>query len=400
MEIVFEDTYNEGKFTLSVTKNYNTYECCIEELESEHIELSLLGEAIIEGTKQNPAKRLDDNLTNKTTFQISGENEEKMQICLVMTYQKGKLKPKTETHTYELTKKETDHNSLFQNMLKDFQQGLSLYQICPGTQNVYVFVNPSDKHIYYVHTENKVKIHLSRNNILHSEFLEFLVQNDAKISEYFSNRQNSQEAIEKFVGSYLESSFLSQKIYESVLNYLGHLYHINFVAVGAQGTRIICNVSPNKLPKDTKYFVCEKLYKFEFKPPYVYTILQQFETEVITSKVFPKLEIVSFGGKFTILENGVISKDREIFCSNGLSLLTNSEGHLSKITNEGVICKSQTLVSPSQYLKISTNERGHISSVKINSQEDTTIIQGVGFIFQTLQGAVQNTQLYLLQASK
>ncbi len=48
--------------------------------------------------------------------------ETKMHLELVLTYQKGKLKPKTETHKFVLSKKETDHTFIFQSMLEHLDE--------------------------------------------------------------------------------------------------------------------------------------------------------------------------------------------------------------------------------------------------------------------------------------
>lgn len=297
-------------YRLSVFYDYNLYETEITEdtFSSEFVEMEFLEDLIQEGLKPSITNKIDENLKVSTTFELDSIDD-KLSINLELKYQKGRLKPRTERFEFSLKKKEIDNQTTLENVLRGLKKSFNIPQVTPGSSNIYISLNPEEKSVYFMDPTDKLKkIELMAGINIKPDFLDLILSRDPLLCKFFTNRLNSQEAINAEIESALHKYFDSELIFEFVINYMSRKYCINFIQIFKKGRQIMLNVLLKKQPKESVYYVTENIEEFKFDEKLNYRILSEFE---YSSYIYMQqsesviLEICyNANGHMNILKNG------------------------------------------------------------------------------------------------
>lgn len=277
--IPIETSEDIVSYRLSVFYDYNLYETEItnETFASEFVELEFLEDLIQEGLKPSITNKIDDNLKVITTFELNSIDDT-LSINIDLKYQKGRLKARNERYEFSLKKKEIDNQTTLENVLRGLKKSFNIPQITPGSSNIFIQLDNVNKSVYFMDPADKrKKIELMVGINIKPDFLDLILSRDEPLCKFFTNRLNSQEAINGEIAKALDKYFDSELIFELVINYMSRKYCINFIQIFKKGTEIMLNVLLKKQPKESVYYVTENIEGFEFDEKLNYRILSEFE---------------------------------------------------------------------------------------------------------------------------
>lgn len=326
MEQISFFTEDKVNYTLAIFYEYHLYETKITEksFESEFVDFDMLGEVIQEGVLPNKSKKIDEFLHIKTSFQCD-EDQQILFLDLELTYQKGRLKPRSETFDFELKKKPIDNQTTFENVMRSMEKSMNMAHIRPQSFNIFVEIDWEKEGVSFKDEIGFVK-NLIKDGQLSMEFLEYIMKRDPDLKTFFANRQHSQQIIEEKLKSWIEKYFHSYKIIEILLNYISDIYFVYFVSVLDGGKYLMLNVDPKKQPLTRNYFVIKNLTKYPFDPILNYRILEKFSG--IERKQLSRLEIFTLDGNnhLYVVENGSLGVNPYINLDNKFWIHVDSSG--------------------------------------------------------------------------
>jgi len=276
--VPIETSEGNISFRLSVFYDYNLYETEItnEIFTSEFVEIDALEDLIQEGLKPSIANKIDDNLKVSTTFDLNSIDDI-LKINLDLKYQKGRLKPRTEKFEFLLTKKEIDNQTTLENVLRGLKKSFNIPQVNAGSSNIYIHIYHSDRVVSYYCSETGRTILVNKGIEIKPDFLDLMLSRDEPLCKFFTNRLNSQEAINGEISKAIDRYFDTSIIFELIINYMSRKYCVNFIQVFKKGSLIMMNVLLKKQPKESIYYVCDDITNFEFDTKLNYRVLCEFE---------------------------------------------------------------------------------------------------------------------------
>lgn len=288
MEQITISRKSESTFLLSAFCDYNLYEAELHEhsfesvqeetFESEFVELQHLADFIQEGLGK--VKSIDPNLQVTTTFHIDSI-EDTLVVDLHITYQKGKLKARKEDIHLVLKKKHISPQATLENVIHGLKKKFHIPHIKANTLNIFVDICETEKTVIYnnpIQKHQKIKLVDGKN--IQPDFLDFILSKDNELCQFFLNRLNSQDQITQKMSETLNNYFQTNLILQFVLNWMSLQYYINFIKACKNGTQFMLNVSIEKVPKQTNYYVCENIQDFEFDEKMNYLVHTEFENVV------------------------------------------------------------------------------------------------------------------------
>lgn len=345
-----EDKVN---YTLAIFYEYHLYETKLTEksFESEFVEFDMLGEVIQEGVLPNKSKKIDDFLRIRTSFHCD-DDQQILFLDLELTYQKGRLKPRSETFDFELKKKTIDNQTTFENVMRSMEKTMNLAHIRPQSFNLFVEIDWDHELVSFKDEIGSVK-HLVKDGKLDVDFLDFVMKRDSDLQTFFANRQHSQQVIEDRLQLWTEKSFDSYKIIEILCNYISDIYFVYFVSILNGGRTLMLNVDPKKQPTPRNYFVVSDLTKHKFDPLLNYRILEKFIG--VQRKQLSKVELIwsvnskNSEVKFFIIENDSLVRNRIINIGNKFYISANTDGEFEGVLT---IVKKESLYKYGSFFEI------------------------------------------------
>lgn len=357
-----------GVFTLSIFYNRNLYESKISEddFDSDIIDLDYLDEIIQQGLRPNQVRKIDDHLSVITQI-TENEKEKTLLVTVQLVFKKGKLKKSAEKHSIILEHKQIDTIQSFENIMRDTEKSLNLPHVHPNTLNLFCIIDKTSG-IYFVNESNQkiylfdyIKMEFERN------FLEYLENKFQDVSDFYQNKQKSQESIQRFNIDWFNKLPDAQK-FSLLANYFSYTYYCNFISVIDHGDKIMLNVSLNKQPKETVYHVTDQLTTFNFNLSLHYRILSEFTLEVQN-----EVEICYTSNHgFLVYENKKLAKNKLVIIHEPTCyyIKTSSNGNIEKFLqmdqNTAYCGESNYIKSPSQLLKVLVNSSGDINTIYVD----------------------------------
>ena len=354
-------------FRLSVFYDYNLYETIVSEetFTSEFVEIDALEDLIQEGLKPSIANKIDDNLKVSTTFDLNSIDDI-LKINLDLKYQKGRLKPRTEKYEFSLSKKEIDNQTTLENVLRGLKKSFNIPQVNSGSSNIYIHIDNVNKKVIYECSELEMVILIDGINIKH-DFLDLILSRDILLCKFFTNRLNSQEAINGEILKALERYFESSLIFELIINYMSRKFCVNFIQVFQKGSLIMMNVLLKKQPKESIYYVCDDITNFEFDTKLNYRVLCEFEQNQIENYENNIIEIsYNANGHMNIFKNGEhdITNVYMIRDINGIVYWLKSKGHSQHYFYNDKQC---TITTTETKLRFKSGVAIHLSNGTVQS---------------------------------
>lgn len=316
-------------YILSVCFNHNMYECTVSDtsFKSEIVAAEHLDVLLYEGLRPGVAKKFDENL--QVSAQCVADDATTLRVSLELSFQKGKMKPRVEQHTFVLSKRTVDAQTALANLM----QGINLAHVKAHSTNI--FVDVCEAHLSVKYRE-RPGIVCSVHYIVPA-FLEMLCAVDADLAGVVSNRLNAQETITTRVQDSLRQHFSSGRIYALVCEYLANTFYINFLQIAHDGQYIHVNVDTTRVPQPRKYDVTNDVPSFRFDPRLNYRILQTFYIPQHTDLSEVVMCRVGQSDEWTLYENGTlmcnwtyaVTDERGQTC-----LHTDASGVISKIRGD------------------------------------------------------------------
>lgn len=270
-------------YKLSIYYESSLYECIVssENFNSDFVEIDMLESVIQEGLKPSTTNKIDENLFISTLFKRDLV-QDTLTLMISLEYKKGKLKRRSEDYSFEMKKKELDSQATFENVLKGIKKSFNVPIIAPDSTNIFVNIDAEKQEVFYVAETTpakKSKISLIDKLKIKPELLEFILQSDKKLADYFQSRLNSQESINQKLQAFLNDYFQSEKMLQLLIQYMANSYYTNFIQVLNNGQKILFNVDSKKFSKGSTFHVIKDLESFDFsaKPKSNFRILQEFE---------------------------------------------------------------------------------------------------------------------------
>lgn len=270
-------------YKLSIYYESSLYECIVssDNFNSDFVETDMLESVIQEGLKPSTPNKIDENLFITTLFKRD-LMQDTLTLMISLEYKKGKLKRRSEDYSFEMKKKEIDSQATFENVLKGIKKSFNVPIIAPDSTNIFVNIDAEKQEVFYVAETSpakKSKISLIDKLKIKPELLEFILQSDKKLADYFQSRLNSQESINQKLQEFLNDYFQSEKMRQLLIQYMANSYYTNFIQVLNNGEKILFNVDSKKFSKGSTFHVIKDLESFDFsaKSKSNFRILQEFE---------------------------------------------------------------------------------------------------------------------------
>lgn len=209
--------------------------------------------------------------------------DEVLEIDLELKYHRKPLKPIVENHKFKLHKVEQNTETTFEVLLHNMEKAVNIPHVRPYTKNI--FIQIENNLIKYTKTngEELILYHKGSELTIYKDFLNIILEKDNEVKDFFENRRNSQENIDKMLVDSINEYYDGKEIYQMILDYFHKTYYINFCKIMKSGSLMMLNVSLEKEPCSRVLEFVEYLEDYEFHEQCNYRIIDEF---IIERKIY------------------------------------------------------------------------------------------------------------------